>query len=109
MEINSSGDMLKAIDLLIIQMDRPQRKKFQNWIKDRRHQYDLLYPQGWKPPVEEAPKPSILVPENSKTSIIIPQGVTNEASQKESSAANRYVVDVVGADGVSLTPPITPA
>lgn len=77
MEINSPLDMIKAIDLMVMQMDKTHRKQFLAWVKDRRRQYDLLYPQGWQPPKPEAEKPSILVPENSvgPSTIIIPEGV----------------------------------
>jgi len=81
MEINSPVEMVKAIDLLILQMDKQHRKGFLTWVKERRKQYDMLYPMGWKPPEPEGSKPSILVPENSKTTIIIPEGVKNEPSK----------------------------
>src|ERR1700675_607708 len=91
MEINSPVEMIKAIDMLILQMDKPHRKQFLAWVKNRRNQYDLLYPMGWKPPEEEAPKPSILVPENAREAIIIPEGVkTNEKVSDTSTAVSNF-------------------
>jgi hypothetical protein len=83
MEINSPVEMVKAIDLLLLQMDKQNRKQFLNWVKDRRKQYDFLYPTGWKPPEadEKSSKPSILVPDTYK-------GVTNEPSKEVGTAVN---------------------
>lgn len=62
MEIKNESDMIKAIDFFVIQMTRADRKSFLAWLKDRRRQYDLLYPEGWKAPEITPPPSNIIVP-----------------------------------------------
>jgi hypothetical protein len=47
-EINSPEAMMNAIKLLILQMNREQRKKFLMWVKAKRNEFDFSYPQGYK-------------------------------------------------------------
>lgn len=102
MEINSPVEMVKAIDLLLLQMDRQHRKGFLLWVKDRRKQYDMLYPMGWKPPEEGAPKPSILVPDTYK-------GVTNETKAEDDVVGSKSSGDRSGSVIVIPQFPETPS
>lgn len=80
MEINTPEQLMAAIKLLVVQMDRKQRKQFLMWIKRMRTEYDFKYPQGYQ--VKETtnekkvqvaitePAPVIVVPDSN---IIIPE------------------------------------
>ncbi len=77
MTLNSPEDLLKAIDLLLLSMDRPQRKLFLKWIKIKRSTYDTNFPMGKKletlnedsKPVVASSDTVLTVPD---TSLIVP-------------------------------------
>lgn len=89
MQINSPEELIKAINSLLLQMDRGQRKQFLGWVKARRRTYDFNYPQGYKykgednakdttdvaAPVDTGvvePIPVVIAP--AHTGIIVPDG-----------------------------------
>lgn len=88
MEINSPDQFIKALANLMMQMDRKQRKKFLEWVKQRRLQYDFQYPEGYKPPVIKETKdadttaPAIIVP-NTELLVPKPDGTEIRASVPE--------------------------
>ncbi len=80
MEINSPDQLMNAIKLLIVQMDRKQRKQFLMWVKRMRNEFDFKFPEGYKIEAKELQNeskatvvdtvPAIVVPDNS---IIVPE------------------------------------
>ncbi len=68
MTINSTEEFLGAIRLLVMQMDRQQRKQFLAWVKMHIKKFDFNYPLGYK--IEEAKEPIIIEP---KVELILPQ------------------------------------
>lgn len=89
MTINTPEDLVKAINSMLLQMNRPQRKQFLLWVKRRRKEYDFTYPEGWKfkeeanaeqgntvesvvtvpdAPVIVTPEPGIIIPDSAKAS-----------------------------------------
>lgn len=48
MNLSGPEDLLKAIDLLLLTMEKPQRKLFLQWIKTKRKVYDFNFPNGKK-------------------------------------------------------------
>ncbi len=90
MEINSPEQLMSAISLLMMQMNRGQRKQFLQWVKDKTTQFNFNYPEGYKmeskettnakdpvvEPIIVAPPVELIVPAVSETSsgIITGQG-----------------------------------
>lgn len=77
MTLNSPEDLLKAIDLLLLSMDRPQRKLFLKWIKIKRNTYDTNFPMGKKlETLNEDSKPAVASSDTvltvPDTSLIVP-------------------------------------
>ena len=83
MNINSPEELLQAVNALMMQMTREQRKHFFAWIKRQRNAHDFNYPQGYTfkeevnvqpdctaEPIVPAPAaPVLIVPD---TGIIVP-------------------------------------
>ena len=74
MIINSPDEMMNAIKLLILQMNREQCKQFLAWVKAKRNEFDFNYPQGYKIESKEIPneskaEPVFVVP---NTELIVP-------------------------------------
>lgn len=76
MEINSPEQMMAAIKILLVQMNKDQRKQFLEWVKRHKREMDFNYPQGLKikettdEPKTEAPAaPVLTVPD---TELIVP-------------------------------------
>ena len=69
--LRTPADLVKAMNAMLLQMNRPQRKGFLKWVKEKRRQYDFQYPQGYKPPPAEVP-PVVDVP---KTELLVPNAV----------------------------------
>lgn len=65
--LRDSNDLVRAIDMMLLQMDKRQRKSFLSWVKQRRNRYDFAYPQGYVPPAPAAEEP--------KVEIVRPEGV----------------------------------
>ena len=53
MTINTPEELVRAIDSLIMQMSKKQRKEFLGWVKSRRRTHDFNYPTGYKAPIQE--------------------------------------------------------
>ena len=68
MQIDSPEQLMGAIKLLMVQMNRGQRKQFHKWIKDKLNAYNFQYPEGMKlketdineKPTEVASSPAVL-------------------------------------------------
>ncbi len=67
MEINSPDQLMGAINLLMLQMNRGQRKQFHNWVKTKINSYNFNYPEGYK-----IPQPSKETTDASKEAAIAP-------------------------------------
>lgn len=50
--LRTPADLVKAMNAMLLQMNRPQRKSFLKWVKEKRKQYDFQFPQGYKPQPE---------------------------------------------------------
>ena len=76
MEINSPEQMMAAIKILLVQMNREQRKQFLAWVKRHKNEMDFNYPQGLKikettdEPQTEAPAAPVLTVPN--TELVVP-------------------------------------
>lgn len=70
--IRSPKDLVMAINSMLLQMNRKQRKGFLQWVKQKRTQYDFQYPQGYQPPKE-----AVIVEEKTAPTILVPQDVTS--------------------------------
>ena len=48
MQINTPEELVRAIDSLLMQMNKKQRKEFVEWAKSRRRVHDFNYPMGYQ-------------------------------------------------------------
>jgi hypothetical protein len=58
--LRTPADLVKAMNAMLLQMNRPQRKGFLKWVKEKRRQYDFQFPEGYKPPKEEPKNETII-------------------------------------------------
>lgn len=58
--LRTPADLVKAMNAMLLQMNRPQRKGFLKWVKEKRKQYDFQFPEGYKPPKEEPKNETII-------------------------------------------------
>lgn len=91
--LHSASDLIGAIKAMLMQMDRKQRKGFLQWVKERRNEYDLTFPQGYKPPKESinvettVSQPGNLSPSSESAPVLLVQqpGIVNPQGEIVSS------------------------
>lgn len=88
MEINNPNELIQAIQTMLMQMNKPQRKLFLKWVKAKRNDFDFNYPNGYVFKEGTNEKPSIVVTDTNAQSELIDTTAESTVSSPVSPADN---------------------